>query len=260
MAIKVGVVGAKGKMGQEVLKALEQADDMEILFGVDPSAEDGESFQGAAFYPSIEAALALHKPDAVVDFTFAEVFRENAPKVLEKGLPLITGTTGLEHSELEALGKLAKEKDTTFFYAANFAIGAVLMMHFAAQAVKYMPDVEVIERHHDAKKDAPSGTAIATLKAMAESRVAHIQGYEGEEETIPHARGGDYEGMKVHSMRLPGYNAHQEVVFGGLGQSLTIRHDSINRSSFMPGVLLALRESLEHKGLVEGLDRLMNLS
>lgn len=260
MGLKVGVIGAKGKMGQEVLKAVSQAEDMDLVFGVDPSAQDGEDYEEALFYKDIDSALTAHTPDAIVDFTFAAAFRLNAPKVLAAGIPLITGTTGLAEEELQDLGALADAHDTTFFYAANFAIGAVLMIHFAAQAVKYMPDVEVIERHHDAKKDAPSGTAVATLQAMARSRQAHIQGYEGETETLAGSRGGDYEGMKVHSMRLAGYNAHQEVVFGGLGQTLTIRHDSINRASFMPGVLLALRESLAYKGLVVGLDTLMDLS
>lgn len=260
MGLKVGVIGAKGKMGQEVLKAVTDAEGMELVFGVDPSAQPEESFGQAIFYKTIDEALAVSKPDAIVDFTFAEVFKENAPKVLEQGIPLITGTTGLSDEDLQALGKVATDHDTTLFYAANFAIGAVLMMHFAAKAAAYMPEVEVIERHHDAKKDAPSGTAVATLQAMAKSRQAHKQGYEGEFETISGARGGDYEGMRVHSVRLPGYNAHQEVVFGGLGQTLTIRHDSINRASFMPGVILALRESLAHKGLVQGLDTLMHLS
>lgn len=260
MALSVGVIGAKGKMGQEVLKALRDADDMELLFGVDPLAQANESFEDCAIYSSIDQALGLYRPDAIVDFTFAEVFRENAPKILAKGIPLITGTTGLEKDELETLGKIATENDTCLFYAANFAIGAVLMMHFAAKAVHYMPEVEVLEYHHDAKKDAPSGTAIATLQAMANSRKAHEQGFPGELETIKGARGGDFEGMRVHSLRLPGYNAHQEIIFGGLGQTLTIRHDSINRASFMPGVLLALREALNYQGLVQGLDTLMDLS
>ena len=143
------------------------------------------------------------------------------------------------------------------FHAANYAIGAVLMMKFAAEAAKYMPNVEVIELYHDKKLDAPSGTAVTTLAKIAENRTAFKQGMADEYEKIEGARGGEYEGMRVHSVRLPGFVASQEVIFGGLGQTLTIRHDSLSRESFMPGIALAAKKVRGWKGLVEDLENIL---
>ena len=164
---------------------------------------------------------------------------------------------GLSEEELNDFGDLAKANDCGVFIASNFAIGAVLMMKFAAEAIKYMPYAEVIEMHHDHKKDAPSGTAVQTLKKMAENRESFRQGAEDEFEKIEGSRGGEYEGMRVHSVRLPGYVAHQEVMFGGLGQILTIRHDSITRESFIPGIMLAVKKVGDIKGLLSGLENIM---
>lgn len=254
--LKVGVIGALGKMGQEVIRAVERENDMEIAFII-TSQEDPKFSSPYASFTKMDDALSRVDVDVIVDFTNAEAFRENAPTVLKAGKRLISGTTGLSHDELEALGSLAKESGTVFFYASNFAIGAVLMMRFAEEAAKYMPEVEIIERHHDNKKDAPSGTAISTLKRLATVREEHQQGFCDEKETILGSRGGIYEGMRVHSVRLPGYNAHQEIIFGGLGQTLVIRHDSINRESFMPGVILAIRKTENKVGFIENLDSLM---
>ena len=157
-------------------------------------------------------------------------------------------------AQLEAL---SKENDTPVFIAPNFAIGAVLMMLMARQAAKYMPEVEIIELHHDRKLDAPSGTALETANMISEVREAHKQGHPEEKEKIAGARGAQVNGIPIHSVRLPGYVAHQEVIFGGLGQTLTIRHDSLDRESFMPGVVLACKKILGLKGLVIGLDKLM---
>lgn len=256
--IRVGVIGALGKMGKEVVKAVTNEPQMNTVFGVDEKlATDQSLINDLKCYAKLEDALRAEGVDAIVDFTHADAFRKNAPVVLKNGVRLISGTTGLEHAELEELGALAAEHNTVFFHTANFAIGAVLMMRFAEEAAKYMPEVEIIERHHDHKKDAPSGTAITTLKRIAAVREAHLQGYPGEIEKIASSRGGEYEGMRVHSIRLPGYNAHQEVIFGGLGQTLIIRHDSINRESFMPGVILAIKETLNSKGFVEDLESIM---
>ena len=152
----------------------------------------------------------------------------------------------------------AEEYDTPAFIAPNFAIGAVLLMVLSRQAAKYMPEVEIIELHHDKKLDAPSGTAIQTAAMIAEVRKEHQQGNPEEFEKLPGARGANYEGMHIHSVRLPGYVAHQEVIFGGLGQTLTIRHDSMNRESFMPGVVLAAKKVRGLKGLTVGLDKLLD--
>lgn len=258
--IRVGVIGATGKMGQEILKAVTNDPATDVVFGVSEVDEPTTlhiAGKDILVTGDLAEALDAHPVDVVIDFTNAAAFRQNAPVVLEKGVNLVSGTTGLQHDELEEFGKLAENKGVCFFYAANFAIGAVLMMKFAEEAAKFMPEVEIIELHHDQKRDAPSGTAIATAKRIAKVREAHEQGLAGEVETLVGARGANVEGMHIHSVRLPGYNAHQEVIFGGLGQTLTIRHDSINRESFMPGILFATKRISGRKGFVEGLDTLM---
>ena len=258
--IRVGVVGATGKMGREILKAVTNDPQTEVIFGVGLVDEpvtitvEGHDIPVTA---DLDAALNEHDVDAVIDFTNADAFRQNASVALAHGVHLVSGTTGLKHEELEEWGKQAAEHGKCFFYAANFAIGAVLMMRFAEEAAKFMPEVEIIELHHDQKKDAPSGTAVATAQRIAKVREAHEQGLLGEVETLAGARGANVEGMHIHSVRLPGYNAHQEVIFGGLGQTLTIRHDSINRESFMPGIVFAAKRVDGRVGLVEGLDTIM---
>ena len=158
-----------------------------------------------------------------------------------------------------ACGNSAAEKNSTpAFIAPNFALGAVLMMLTAQRIAKYMPDVEIIELHHDKKLDAPSGTAELTAKMISEVRLSHRQGHPDEVERLPHVRGAEVDGIRIHSVRLPGYVAHQEVIFGGLGQTLTIRHDSTGRDSFMPGVLLACKKVRSLKGLTIGLDKILD--
>lgn len=256
--IRIGVVGANGKMGKEILKSVLSDDNMLLIFAVSEATATLQiNEQAVEISDDLEAALNNFDVDVVIDFTNAEAFRKNAPVVLQHGVHLVSGTTGLTRDELVSYGNIAEEHKKCFFYAANFAIGAVLMMRFAEEAARFMPDVEIIEFHHDQKKDAPSGTAIATMERISRVRASHIQGYEGEKETIPGSRGGEKEGMRVHSVRMPGYNAHQEVLFGGLGQTLTIRHDSINRESFMPGILFACKNILDKIGFVENLDTIM---
>lgn len=258
--IRVGVVGATGKMGREILKAVTNDPQTEVVFGIGlvdaPTSiiVEGKEIPVTA---DLDAALSANEVDVVIDFTNADAFRQNASVALRHGVHLVSGTTGLAHEELKKWGEEAAAQGKCFFYAANFAIGAVLMMRFAEEAAKFMPEVEIIELHHDQKKDAPSGTAVATAQRIAKVREAHEQGLSGEIETLAGARGANIEGMHVHSVRLPGYNAHQEVIFGGLGQTLIIRHDSINRESFMPGILFATKRVEGHVGLVEGLDTIM---
>lgn len=258
--IRVGVVGATGKMGREILKAVTNDPATEVIFGVGLVDEpttitvEGREIPVTA---DLDSALSANDVDVVIDFTNADAFRQNASVTLAHGVHLVSGTTGLKHEELEKWGEEAAAQGKCFFYAANFAIGAVLMMRFAEEAAKFMPEVEIIELHHDQKKDAPSGTAVATAQRIAKVREAHEQGLPGEVETLAGARGANVEGMHIHSVRLPGYNAHQEVIFGGLGQTLTIRHDSINRESFMPGILFATKRVAGRVGLVEGLDTIM---
>ena len=258
------VNGACGRMGQAVLKAVQEADGLELVGavdikgGADTGSLVGLSANGILVETDLEALLARKKPEVMVDFTRPDVVFGNVMTALAHKTSPVVGTTGLSDEQKAEIAKAAEENDTPAFIAPNFAIGAVLLMVMSRQAAKYMPDVEIIELHHDKKLDAPSGTAIQTAAMIAEVRKAHKQGNPDEFEKLEGARGADYEGMHIHSVRLPGYVAHQEVIFGGLGQTLTIRHDSMNRESFMPGVVLADKKVRSLKGLTVGLDKLLD--
>ena len=205
-------------------------------------------------------AIAEARPDVMVDFTHPSVVAANVRIALAAGVDCVIGTTGLSQETLEALSSGAPE-DTCLFVAPNFAIGAVLMMRFAEQTARFMPAVEIIELHHDRKADAPSGTATRTAQLVSEARSSApaTPGRETELPGMEGARGALVEGIPVHSVRLPGLVAHQEVIFGGQGQTLTLRHDSIDRTSFMPGVVLAIRQVGSRSGLVIGLERLLDI-
>ena len=262
--IKVMVSGACGRMGQAVLKAVIEDSELELVGAVDLSggADAGELVglgkNGVIVGTDLEAVIDASSPEVMVDFTRPDVVYANAVKAIKKGVSPVIGTTGLSDEEKAELAELSKANNTPVFIAPNFAIGAVLMMLMARQAAKYMPEVEIIELHHDKKLDAPSGTALQTAAMISEVRKAHVQGNPEETEKVAGARGADVDGMRIHSVRLPGYVAHQEVIFGGLGQTLTIRHDSLNRESFMPGVCLACKKVRNLEGLVIGLDKIMD--
>lgn len=261
--IKVAVLGACGKMGREVVKAVSEAQDMELVGACDVAGA-GSSLSDATGVPGLQ--LAIHgefaammdesKPDVVVDFAKPFVL-ENALAAMERGAVPIIGTTGLAPGDLEKIEHVARDKGVGAMVIPNFAIGAVLMMKFAAEAARYMPNAEIIELHHDRKVDAPSGTSIKTAEMIDEARrAADAQPTEPAGGNDP-ARGEKRCGINVHSVRLPGLVAHQEVLFGGAGQVLAIRHDSLDRTSFMPGVLLAVRRAAKIQGLVYGLDKLL---
>ena len=260
----VFVNGACGRMGQAVLKAVQDDAKLKLVGAADlkGGADAGELVGlpkvGVTVETDLKAALERLHPDVMVDFTRPDVVFENVKTALAAHVSPVVGTTGLTDAQKADIAKLAEANDTPAFIAPNFAIGAVLMMVMCKQAAKYMPDVEIIELHHDKKLDAPSGTAVQTAAMIAEVRKAHKQGHPDEKEKLAGARGADYEGMRIHSVRLPGYVAHQEVIFGGLGQTLTIRHDSMNRESFMPGVVLAAKKVRSLKGLTVGLDKLLD--
>lgn len=261
--VTVLVNGACGRMGQAVLKAVQEADDLQLVGAVDihGGADCGELVglpkNNVRVETDLAAALERIKPEVMIDFTRPDVVFDNVMTALKAKVSPVVGTTGLSEEQKAEIRKLAEANATSAFIAPNFAIGAVLMMVMAKQAAKYMPEVEIIELHHDNKLDAPSGTAVQTAAMIAEVRAAHKQGHPEEKEKIAGARGADYEGMHIHSVRLPGYVAHQEVIFGGLGQTLTIRHDSLNRESFMPGVVLAAQKVRTLTGLTIGLDKLL---
>jgi 4-hydroxy-tetrahydrodipicolinate reductase len=262
--IRVAVLGACGKMGREVMKAVASADDMELVGACDTSnagmnASEVTGVPGLGF--NIESGfnkmLSDSEPNVVVDF--AKPFDiGNIRAMLNSGVVPVIGTTGISADELKEIGNLAERNGTGAMVIPNFAIGAVLMMKFAAEAAKYMPNVEIIELHHDKKIDSPSGTAIKTAEMIESARKESGIDWEkplGSDEDK--ARGDKRNEIQIHSVRLPGLVAHQEVLFGGTGQLLTIRHDSIDRTSFMPGVLLAIRRASTIKALVYGLDKLL---
>lgn len=263
--MKVAMSGVNGKMGRAIMGGIIDAPNVEIVgavdinqVGVDISALIGGEMRNLGVEDNLEKMIQGKKPDVVIDFTTPATVKQNAETVLKNKCHIIIGTTGLSENDLAELDCLAKEMSRIVFVVPNFALGAVLMMNFARDAAKYFPNVEVIELHHDQKLDAPSGTAIKTMELMAEEREKREQGQPNEVEKIKGARGGNYEGMHVHSVRLPGYVAHQEVIFGGRGQTLTIRHDSMNRESFVDGVLLALNSINDlQPGLTYGLDHVM---
>lgn len=260
--INVIVAGASGKMGKEVCKAV--LDDPETeLYGVtdvkDVGKDIGELLSRPAIgikVTSLKKALSGKEANVLVDFTHAGAVMDNVRLAAKSGVHLVIGTTGLSENDKEEIKKLCSENNVNAVLAPNFAIGAVLMMKFAEMAARYMNRAEIIELHHDQKRDAPSGTAMQTAKLIA----SKIKGPQVEsEEILKGSLGGNYENVRVHSVRLPGFVAHQEVIFGGIGQVLTIRHDSIDRTSFMPGVLMAIKAVSEHPGVTIGLDKIMDL-
>jgi 4-hydroxy-tetrahydrodipicolinate reductase len=259
--IKAAIAGAAGRMGLEVVKAISAENDMEVVAAVDPRAA-GTVYVDAhgdsvAYMPDLAAAIAERHPDVLVDFTHPTQVEANVSLALAAGVDCVVGTTGVT---LERYGELASAapQGTALFVAPNFAIGAVLMMRFAQLAARYMPAAEVIELHHDQKADAPSGTALRTAQLIAEARASAPKVPGRDTEVAEGARGAWVDGIPVHSVRLPGLVAHQEVLFGGQGQTLTIRHDSIDRTSFMPGIVLAVRKVGGLSGLVVGLENLLD--
>ncbi len=251
--IKVAVCGACGKMGQEVIKAVVNDPELELVAKIDIVEKED-------VFKNIDDALKASEVDVLVDFTQPKSIFENAKICLNNGVRPVIGTTGLSDEQVEELKKLAEEKNLSCLIAPNFTIGAVLMMMFAAQAAKYFDNAEIIELHHNQKKDAPSGTAIKTAKMMAGEfeNKSFATGNCEEIELLKGSRGGvSYSDIHIHSVRMPGYMASQEVIFGLPGQVLKIRHDSVDRSCYMPGVLLAVKHVMKGYDFVYGLEKIL---
>ncbi len=247
--IKVAVCGANGKMGKEVVNAVNNAEDMELVAKID-------IFEGE--FTTIEEAHNSKEIDVLIDFTQPNSIYNNAKYCLSNKINIVIGTTGLKDEQIEELKQMSEANKTACFIAPNFSTGAVLMMMFSKMAAKYFDNAEIIELHHNQKKDAPSGTAVKTAAMMAENNDNFTKGNCPETETIKGARGANsYNNIHIHSVRMPGYIASQEVVLGASGQILTIRHDSMNRECYMAGVLLATRYAVENKNFVYGLDNIM---
>ncbi len=264
--IRVGVIGACGRMGQTVCRAVVEDPDLALVAAIDRS-HAGEPVGPRIGHPEFTDVVVWNELDRLleaevevaVDFTHPDVVRDNVRWVLSHHMHLVVGTTGLTGEDLAEIERWVNSEgvDANVIVAPNFAVGAVLMQWFAALAARHFPAVEVIELHHDGKADAPSGTALATVRRLLAARGAVYRGPDAE--SLTGVRGGDVEGVRVHSVRLPGLVAHQEVIFGGPGQILTIRHDSMDRSSFMPGVLMAIKAVSTLPGLTVGLESLLGL-
>ena len=240
--IQVAVLGAKGRMGAEVVRAVEAADDLQLAGGFDVGDE-----------------LDLAGADVAVDFTHPDAVMANLRACAAAGVHAVVGTTGFDQARLSELRDLLQGGSTGILIAPNFGIAAVLMMQFAAQAARFFDSVEVVELHHPGKADAPSGTARRTAELVAAAREGMPAMPDATSQALEGARGADVSGVRVHSVRLAGLVAHQEVILSGSGESLTIRHDSYDRASFMPGVLLGVREIAARPGLTVGLEHLLDL-
>jgi len=264
--IRVFVAGACGKMGTETVKTLLKQEDMELV-GVSDIQNPGKDIGTFLGLPPLGIKIADFldvktlqelRADILVDFTNPQSVFSNAKTAIKAGVVPVIGATGLDDHEIAELEELAKEQGVGIFIAPNFALGAILMMKFARETAKYFKHVDIIEYHHDQKLDAPSGTALKTAEIISEVRQPMIQGHPNEYEKIPGARGGDFNGIHIHSVRLPGMLAHQEVLFGGFGQTLTIRHDAYTRETYRPGVMLAIRKAYKMTGLVIGLENFLD--
>ena len=252
------VVSGAGKMGRQVAAAVAAEEGMTPVAFLDGLATTGK-IDHLPVYSDIPTCFEDRTPDVVIDFTNSAWTPGLAAAAMERNIRLVIGTTGLPEDFLPWLEKEAKTRKTGAVVAANFAIGAVLMIYFARQAARFFDNAEIIELHHDQKVDAPSGTAKTTAELMRAARETAFTYPPTEKETIPGARGAELGGIAIHSVRLPGLVAHQEVIFGGLGQTLTIRHDTTGRESFMPGVVMATREVMKLNHLAVGLDALFGL-
>ncbi|MFY9589017.1 MAG: 4-hydroxy-tetrahydrodipicolinate reductase [Actinomycetota bacterium] len=264
--IRVGVIGAYGKMGREVCRAVAEDPECVLVAAVDVNGSGqqigpliGHADLNVPIFDELEA-LTDAEVDVAIDFTHPDSVMDDVRWCVRHAVHVVVGTTGISSADLDEIRALIEEEgsESNVFVAPNFAIGAVLMMRFSAAASKFMPSVEIIELHHSKKADAPSGTAVKTAEEIAKARAEGGEDTTGTE-LAPGARGAEVAGIRVHSVRLPGLVAHQEVILAGPGQSLTIRHDSYDRASFMPGVLLAVKNITKHPGLTYGLENLLDI-
>jgi len=243
MTIRILLNGATGKMGQSTVKTIQANSDFDLV--ATPTRQE-----------DLNAAIKASKPDVVIDFTNAEAVFKNSKIILDAGVRPVIGTSGLRQNEIAELQSLAKTKKLGGIIAPNFSLGAVLLMKHSREIVKYFPHVEVIEMHHNKKADSPSGTSMRTAEMLAEQRQIPNDP-QTKRENVPGARGATYQSVPIHSIRLPGVMAHEQVIFGAIGETLTLSHNSIDRECFMPGVCLAVRKVMELNQLVYGLEEIL---
>lgn len=264
MTIRIIIAGPRGKMGSLAVRMVANEDTFRLVACIDRK-NNGKKMKEVDTLPDMDVPIFENadtcfqeiKADILIDLTIPQVGYEHAISALHHNVRPVVGTSGFTSEQIATLARLSKESRMGGIIAPNFAIGAVLMMQFAKSAAKYFPDVEVIEKHHDQKLDAPSGTAVKTAELIQEIREQKSQGHPNEDEILQGARGAEMNGMRIHSVRLPGLVAHQEVMFGSSGQTLTIKHDSYNRESFMDGIKMAVQKVMEMDELVYGLENIL---
>ncbi|WEK55724.1 MAG: 4-hydroxy-tetrahydrodipicolinate reductase [Candidatus Cohnella colombiensis] len=263
--IKVAVAGAGGRMGREVVRMVLEDSELQLVAAIDRSSGDvdaasliGKPNCGVIVKSDLAEALSENRPDVLVDFTNPKSAMPNTETAIYYGVRPVVGTTGFTPEQIVDLDKQCRAQGIGGLIAPNFSIGAILMMKFSAMAAKYFPHVEIIEYHGDQKLDAPSGTSIKTAEWISEARQELRQGNPQEEEVIEGARGGYYNGFRIHSVRLPGVFAQQEVIFGAFGQTLKIRHDSYDRAGYMPGVNTAIKRIMTTTGMVYGFEHFLD--
>lgn len=255
--IKTGVIGASGKMGKTVVNAVLNDPELELSLAVDKFGAGKVIADNITILDDLDKALDENKVDIVVDFTQPSVIFENIKLYMKHKVRAVIGTTGLSDSQLSEIKKMSEEYNTGILIAPNFSIGAILMMQFAATASKYFKNAEIIEYHHNQKKDAPSGTSIKTAQMMVEMGSDFKGGNCEEKETIQGARGGNYKDIQIHAVRMPGFMASQEVIFGSDGQILKIHHDTVNRECYMQGVIMAVKHLADNNKFIYGLEKIL---
>jgi 4-hydroxy-tetrahydrodipicolinate reductase len=242
--IPVLINGSEGKMGKEIVKSFQHDPEFEVVATTDKK-------------DNLAEAIAQSHAKIVIDFTAASAGFQNASIIINAGAHPVIGTTGFLPDQIEELQKRCARKKLGGIIAPNFSIGALLLMQFAQQAVRYYPAVEIIEMHHNTKEETPSGTAVRTADLITKARLTEANPLKKYKEIIPQARGANYQEIAIHSVRLPGLVAHETIMFGGRGETLTLRHDSMHRESFMPGIKLACKKVLELKELAYGLEQFL---
>jgi 4-hydroxy-tetrahydrodipicolinate reductase len=264
---RVVVAGAAGRMGRAAVRTIARRDDMVVVgalgrqtaVGQDAGTTSGAGVLGVPITANLPEIFLVGRPTVLVDLSRGEAALEHALQALDHRVPVVIGATGLSLDAVGSIRERAEAQGVGALVAPNFALGALLMVEFARQAARFFPHVEIIELHHDRKRDAPSGTAARTARLIAAARGAAPEPAVQETTTVDGARGASVDGVRVHSVRLPGLVAHQEVIFGGPGQTLLIRHDSTSEESFMPGLVLAIQKVAALRYLVEGLENLLDL-
>lgn len=264
MSIKIIIAGPRGKMGYSAINMVHREDSFELVACLDRKNNgkklneiDGFPDLNVSIFEDPEQCFSEIDADVFIDLTVPEVGFNHTKLALLYDIRAVVGTSGFTSEQIAALSDISVTHHTGCIIAPNFALGAVLMMQFAKTAANYLPDVEIIEKHHDQKLDAPSGSAVKTAELIKETREFKQQGHPNEREVMDGARGAETDGIRIHSVRLPGLVAHQEVLFGGPGQTLTIKHDSYNRESFMDGIRLSVHKVMNLHELVYGLENVI---